>query len=109
MRPYLNPELLAVFGANNSVLIKTSTEATIDKYLDRKDTVYRDMRMLKDPGNYEAIGGDSYLSGFVKGLKLRHSPHRQRQRPAKRWGTLHWRHSVHLSADGTYTANYKNL
>ena len=27
------------------------------------------MRMLKDPGNYEAIGGDSYLSGFVKGFE----------------------------------------
>ena len=28
------------------------------------------MRMLKDPGNYEAIGGDSYLSGFVKGFEV---------------------------------------
>ena len=26
--------------------------------------------MLKDPGNYEAIGGDSYLSGFVKGFEV---------------------------------------
>ena len=44
---------------------KNINEATIDNYLNRPDTVYRDMRMLKDPGNYEAIGGDSYLSGFV--------------------------------------------
>ena len=28
------------------------------------------MRMLKDPGNYEAIGGDSYLSGFVEGFEV---------------------------------------
>jgi len=28
------------------------------------------MRMLKDPGNYEAIGGDSYLSGFVKDFEV---------------------------------------
>lgn len=28
------------------------------------------MRMLKDPGNYEAIGGDSYISGFVKGFEV---------------------------------------
>lgn len=45
-------------------------EDTIDKYLNRSDTVYRDMRMLKDPGNYEAIGGDSYLSGFIEGFEI---------------------------------------
>ena len=28
------------------------------------------MRMLKDPGDYEAIGGDSYLSGYVKGFEV---------------------------------------
>lgn len=26
--------------------------------------------MLKDPGNYESIGGDSYLSGFVSGFEI---------------------------------------
>ena len=49
---------------------KNINEATIDNYLNRSDSVYRDMRMLKDPGNYEAIGGDSYLSGFVKGFEV---------------------------------------
>ena len=49
---------------------KNFNEETIDNYLGREDTVYRDMRMLKDPGNYEAIGGDSYLSGFVKGFEV---------------------------------------
>ena len=49
---------------------KNINEQTIDKYLNRSDSVYRDMRMLKDPGNYEAIGGDSYLSGFVKGFEV---------------------------------------
>ncbi len=49
---------------------KNINEATIDNYLNRPDSVYRDMRMLKDPGNYEAIGGDSYLSGFVKGFEV---------------------------------------
>ena len=49
---------------------KNINEETIDKYLGREDTVYRDMRMLKDPGNYEAIGGDSYLSGFIKGFEV---------------------------------------
>ena len=45
-------------------------EETIDNYLNRSDTVYRDLRLLVDPGNYEAIGGDSYLSGFVKGFEV---------------------------------------
>lgn len=49
---------------------KNINEKTIDKYLNRSDSVYRDMRMLKDPGNYEAIGGDSYLSGFIKGFEV---------------------------------------
>lgn len=45
-------------------------EKTIDKYLGREDSVYRDMRLLVDPGDYEAIGGDAYLSGFVKGFEV---------------------------------------
>ena len=49
---------------------KNINEKTIDKYLNRSDSVYRDMRMLKDPGNYESIGGDSYLSGMIKGFEV---------------------------------------
>ena len=49
---------------------KNVNESTIDEYLNRSDAVYRDLRMLKDPGNYEAIGGDSYLSGFVDGFEV---------------------------------------
>lgn len=49
---------------------KNINETTIDNCLHRPDAVYRDMRMLKDPGNYEAIGGDSYLSGFVDGFEV---------------------------------------
>ena len=49
---------------------KNINEEAIDKYLNRSDSVYRDMRMLKDPGNYESIGGDSYLSGFIKGFEV---------------------------------------
>lgn len=45
-------------------------EKSIDKYLNRDDSVYRDMRMLKDEATYENIGGDSYLSGFVKGFEV---------------------------------------
>lgn len=49
---------------------KNINEKTIDKYLDRKDSVYYDVRMLKDEANWEKIGGDSYLSGFVKGFEV---------------------------------------
>lgn len=49
---------------------KNINEATIDQYLGRSDAVYRDMRMLEDPGDYEAIGGDAYLSGFVDGFEV---------------------------------------
>lgn len=49
---------------------KNINEENIDDYLNRSDSIYMDMRMLKDPGNYESIGGDSYLSGFIKGFEV---------------------------------------
>lgn len=49
---------------------KNINESTIDNYLGREDAVYRDMRMLVDEANYEAIGGDSYLSGYVKEFEV---------------------------------------
>ena len=49
---------------------KNINESNIYKYLNRDDAVYRDMRMLVDEADYENIGGDSYLSGFVKGFEV---------------------------------------
>ena len=49
---------------------KNINESTLDEYLNRSDSVYRDMRMLVDPANYENIGGDSSLSGYVKGFEI---------------------------------------
>lgn len=49
---------------------KNINEQNIDKYLSRDDSVYYDMRMLVDDAQYENIGGDSYLSGFVKGFEV---------------------------------------
>lgn len=49
---------------------KNINESNIDQYLGRSDAVYRDLRMLKDPAEYETIGGDSYLSGFVNGFEV---------------------------------------
>lgn len=75
---YVFPEKLASLPVpelaegerGNLGIDKNINEATIDDYLNRSDSVYRDLRMLKDPGDYEAIGGDSYLSGFVRGFEV---------------------------------------
>ena len=64
-KPELSEGLRGTFGIDKNI-----NETTIDNYLNRSASVYRDMRMLKDPGNYEAIGGDSYLSGFIKGFEV---------------------------------------
>ena len=64
------PEISSGIRGEQFGIDKNINEETIDNYLNRSDSVYRDMRMLKDPGNYEAIGGDSYLSGFVKGFEV---------------------------------------
>ena len=64
------PEVTSGIRGEQFGIDKNINEETIDNYLNREDTVYRDMRMLEDPGNYEAIGGDSYLSGFVKGFEV---------------------------------------
>lgn len=64
-KPELSEGLRGTFGIDKNI-----NETTIDNYLNRSDSVYRDMRMLKDPGNYEAIGADSYLSGFIKGFEV---------------------------------------
>lgn len=64
-KPEVTTGLRGEFGIDKNI-----NEETIDNYLNREDSVYYDMRMLKDPGNYEAIGGDSYLSGFVKGFEV---------------------------------------
>ena len=64
-KPELSEGERGQFGIDKNI-----NEKTIDQYLGRSDSVYRDLRMLKDPGNYEAIGGDSYLSGFVNGFEV---------------------------------------
>lgn len=63
------PEITEGIRGEQFGIDKNINEETIDNYLGRSDSVYRDMRLLKDPGNYEAIGGDSYLSGFVEGFE----------------------------------------
>ena len=88
---------------------KNINEETIDEYLGRSDSVYRDMRMLKDPGNYEAIGGDSYLSGFVKGFEVVPYPYLTAVKglPEEVGDSYTGRTLFHETEDGKYEAYYK--
>ena len=88
---------------------KNINEETIDNYLGRSDSVYRDVRMLKDPGNYEAIGGDSYLSGFVEGFEVVPYPYLTEVKglPEAVGDSYTGRTLFTQNEDGTYTANYK--
>lgn len=87
---------------------KNVNEATIDQYLGRDDAVYRDLRMLKDPGNYEAIDGDSYLSGFVDGFELVPYPYivNVKGLPPEVGETYTGPTLFRQHSDGSYTANY---
>ena len=58
------------FGVDKNINIET-----IDNYLGREDTVYRDMRLLFDPADYAAIGGDADLSATIKGFKVTPFPY----------------------------------
>jgi hypothetical protein len=88
---------------------KNINEESIDNYLNRSDSVYRDMRMLKDPGNYEAIGGDSYLSGFVKGFEVVPYPYLTAVKglPEAVGESYTGKTLFTENEDGTYKANYK--
>ena len=87
---------------------KNVNEATIDQYLGREDAVYRDLRMLKDPGNYEAIGGDAYLSGFVKGFEVVPFPYLVNvEGLPEAVGETYKGKTLFTNKDGNYTANYQ--
>lgn len=88
---------------------KNINEKTIDSYLGRPDSVYRDLRMLKDPGNYEAIGGDSYLSGFVNGFSVVPFPYLVNVTglPKEVGDTYTGKTLFNQSQDGSFSPNYE--
>jgi hypothetical protein len=43
---------------------------TIDRFLGREDVAYRDVRMLFDPADYAAIGGEADLTRTIEGFKI---------------------------------------
>ena len=101
-KPELSEGLRGTFGIDKNI-----NEKTIDNYLNRSDTVYRDMRMLKDPGNYEAIGGDSYLSGFIKGFEVVPYPYLVNVTSLpEEVGKTYEGNTLFTLKDGKYIANY---
>lgn len=61
--PDMNSE--SMFGVDANINMET-----IDEYLGRDDVVYRDVRMLFDPADYGAIGGEADLTRTIKGFKV---------------------------------------
>ena len=49
---------------------KNINQQTIDQWLGRDDTVYRDVRMLFDPADYGSIGGEADLTATIEGFKV---------------------------------------
>lgn len=88
---------------------KNINEKTIDKYLNRSDSVYRDMRMLDDPGDYESIGGDSKLSGYIKGFEVIPLPYiiPVSGLPESVGNTYQGETLFSLDSNGKYVANYE--
>ncbi len=83
-------------------------EETIDQYLGRPDAVYRDVRMLEDPGNYAAIDGDSYLSGFVEGFEVVPFPYLVNvEGLPEAVGATYTGATLFTNKDGAYTPNYR--
>lgn len=87
---------------------KNINESTIDLYLNREDSVYRDMRMLEDPGNYENIGGDRFLSGYIEGFEVIPLPYiiPVEGLPSE-VGDTYTGITLFYNDNGTYKANYE--
>ena len=103
------PELDNGIRGSQLGIDKNINESTIDNYLNRSDAIYRDMRMLKDEANYEAIGGDSYLSGYIKGFEVVPYPYlcNVKGLPEEVGSSYTGTTLFTLNDDGTYSANYK--
>ena len=102
-KPEITDGVRGEFGIDKNI-----NESTIDKYLGRSDSVYRDMRMLEDPAKYENIGGDRFLSGYVKGFEVIPLPYiiPVEGLPEEVGDTYYGNTLFHIE-DDKYIANYK--
>ena len=87
---------------------KNINESNIDEYLNRSDSVYRDMRMLDDPAKYENIGGDRFLSGYIKGFEVVPLPYLipVTGLPDEVGKTYNGKTLFSIDKDGNYVPNY---
>lgn len=108
--PELSEGLRGKYGIDKNI-----NETTIDNYLNRSDTVYRDVRMLVDSASWENKGGDRYLTGYIKGFEVISSPYlasytdayiKQKEKENV-YGLYTGKTLFTLQDDGTYTPNYK--
>lgn len=94
---------------------KNINEKTIDNYLNRTDTVYRDVRMLEDTASWENKGGERNLSGYIKGFEVIPSPflanytddYIEQKKKENVSGLYQGDTLFKLDNDGNYTPNYK--
>jgi rhodanese-related sulfurtransferase len=63
--PAASPDPESQFGVDLNINI-----STIDNYLGRSDVAYRDARMLYDPADFGAIGGNADLSSTITGFRI---------------------------------------
>ena len=59
------PDPADSFGIDRSINM-----TTIDRYLGRSDVAYRDVRMLEDPADFAAIGGNPVLDRTLEGFRI---------------------------------------
>lgn len=87
---------------------KNINETNIDEYLNRPDAIYRDMRMLEDPAQYENIGGNRFLTGYIKGFEIVPLPYLIpiSGLPAEVGNTYSGKTLFSIDETGTYTPNY---
>ena len=63
--PASEPDETNMFGVDKNINMET-----LDQYLLRDDVAYRDVRMLFDPADYAAIGGNADLASTVEGFSI---------------------------------------
>lgn len=102
-KPQITDGVRGEFGIDRNI-----NESTIDKYLGRSDSVYRDMRMLEDPAKYENIGGDRFLSGYIKGFEVIPLPYIiPVEGLPEEVGDTYYGNTLFREENGKYIANYK--
>jgi len=102
------PEFAEGFRGEALEIDRNINEETIDEFLNRPDSIYRDMRLLVDPAEFENIEGDSYLSGFIEGFEVIPLPYLVNINLPEAVGAGYDGPTLFtLTDDGEYIANYE--